>query len=216
MRLKLVICDLDGTLIDTLQDIQNAINFSLSKYDLPIRSYEQIRHDIGDGIAMLIARSIHQGKDNKKFDDIYSTFKEYYPNHIHDFSKRYPKVLSTLKEIKTKNIKLAVVSNKFNIGTQLLIDYFFPNLFDHVQGLTDNFNRKPSPDMVNFVLSKLNVKPSEALIIGDTINDYETAKRAGIHAVICTYGFRDEDTLRSQIKNVPLIDTFDKLLDYLF
>lgn len=216
MKCKLVICDLDGTLLDTLEDIYHSVNYALKTNGLEERTLAQVRHDIGDGIKKLIERSIPDGDQNPRFEDTYKTFQKYYPLHIHDYTKPYPKVMEILQKLQQNRLLLAVASNKYNEGTQALINHFFPGIFNVVYGLTPELKRKPDPDMINHIMNELHVNTSEVLIVGDTVNDYATAQSINAKCVIVTYGFRNKEELQTKIKNAPLVDAFDQIINYLF
>ena len=134
MNKKLIIFDLDGTLINTLEDLNASVNFALAKYSYPLRTLEQTRMDIGNGVAKLIERSIPQGLANPNYQDCLSTFKSHYREHYFDKSLPYSNMKETLLELKKRGFTLAVVSNKFDEGAKKLVTYYLPNLFDRIQG----------------------------------------------------------------------------------
>ena len=215
MKKKLIIFDLDGTLINTVNDLNKATNFALSKHHYPTLSVERTTNDIGNGVAKLIERSVPEGTSKEEYLEILNEFKEYYCEHYYDSSFPYEGVNDTLVELKKRGYKLAVVSNKFNEGANGLVTKYFPGIFEHIQGLEDRFNPKPSSDMVNFVLAKLGNNATETLYVGDTNVDYETAKNSNVDIVLVSYGYRTKEYLQKNIKNPHIIDHMWELLDIL-
>ena len=215
MKKKLIIFDLDGTLINTLKDLNAATNFALEKFNYPLRTLKDTRRDIGNGVAKLIERSIPGGLSNPNYPETLRIFKEYYKAHYFDFSLPYENVTKTLIRLKELGYFTAVVSNKFDEGTNKLVNHFFPNLFDKIQGSVPELGYKPAPDLVNKVLKELNINNKDALYVGDTEVDYQTALNSNLDVVMVSYGYRDEEFLKAQIKNSPIISSLDELIDLL-
>ena len=216
MKKKLLIFDLDGTLINTLEDLNKATNVGLEKYGYPSRSLEETRNDIGNGVKKLIERSIPGGKDNPDYLGVFNEFRSYYITHYSEYSKPYKNTQETLSFLKNKGYKLAVVSNKFDEGAKKLVTTFFPDIFDVIQGSIETLNYKPYPDLVNKVLNELNINNKDALYIGDTEVDYETAINSKLDVVLVTYGYRKKEQLLEKIKNPPLlINDISELINYL-
>lgn len=216
MKKKLLFFDLDGTLINTLEDLNRATNVGLEKYGYPLRSLEETRNDIGNGVKKLIERSIPGGKDNPDYLGVFNEFRSYYITHYFEYSKPYKNTQETLSFLKNKGYKLAIVSNKFDEGAKKLVTTFFPNIFDAIQGSIDTLNYKPYPDLVNKVLNKLNIDNKDALYIGDTEVDYETAINSNLDIILVTYGYRKKEQLLEKIKNPPLlINDISELINYL-
>lgn len=216
MKKKLLIFDLDGTLINTLEDLNKATNVGLEKYGYPLRSLEETQNDIGNGVKKLIERSIPGGKDNLDYLEVFNEFRSYYLTHYFEYTKPYKNTQETLSFLKNKGYKLAVVSNKFDEGAKKLVTTFFPNIFDAIQGSIDTLNYKPYPDLVNKVLNELNIDNNDALYIGDTEVDYQTAINSNIDVILVTYGYRKKEQLLEKIKNPPiLINDISGLIDFL-
>ena len=212
---KLLIFDLDGTLINTVKDLNIATNYALEKLGYPLRTVKNTTDDIGNGVAKLIERSIPNGINNKDYPDCLAIFKEYYKAHYFENSFPYEGVTETLNKLKEKGYKLAVVSNKFDEGAKKLIYFYFPNIFDAVQGAIPTLKNKPSSDLVNKVLSELCVTNKDALYIGDTNVDFETATNSNLDCVLVSYGYRSKEFLVGVTKNSPIIDSISELLDLL-
>ena len=202
---RLLIFDLDGTLIDTVGDLNASVNYALKQFDYPERTILQTRNDIGNGVAVLIARSIPYGVENPNYQACLSVFKDYYKQHYFDLSLPYTNIFETLLSLKKKGYLLAVVSNKFNEGANKMIKHFFKDIFIYIQGENPPLRTKPSPDMVEHVLKELHVKKEEALYIGDTEVDYQTAVNSEIDVILVSYGYRTKEQLFCKIKNAPLI-----------
>ena len=215
MKKKLLIFDLDGTLINTVNDLNKATNFALEKHHYHLRSIKQTTEDIGNGVAKLIERSVPSGTSKEEYLQILNEFKKYYKKHYFDNSFPYEGVKETLIKLKEMGYSLAVVSNKFNEGANALVNKYFENIFDHIQGLEEPFKAKPSNDMVNYTMTKLGFNAKETLYIGDTNVDYETAKNSQIDIVLVSYGYRSKEYLTKNIKNPHIIDHMWELIDYL-
>ncbi len=197
MKLKAAIFDLDGTILDTLGDLFNSVNYSLKLCNLPSRTIDEVRSFVGNGIRLLIERAVPQNTPIEITDKCFEIFKSYYKNHSSVLTKPYPGIAELLKELKNNGISLAVVSNKADFAVQALVEQYFPRVFDFAVGEKENIRRKPAPDSVLCALNYLNVNKSEAIYIGDSEVDIETARNAGISCIAVLWGFRDEKFLCS-------------------
>lgn len=211
---KLLIFDLDGTLLDTLSDLANAVNFALEEYHLEKKSKEYVRKSIGNGVSMLIARCIPDGLDNPKHEDILATFRHYYFDHYLDNTIPYKGMKDTLIKLKEYGYQLAVVSNKIDRITKDLITHFFPDVFDAIQGDMSSLKKKPHPDMVNHVLETLRVDRKDACYIGDTNVDYETAINSKLDVLLVTYGYRTKEEMEEYHIIAPRVDSPKEILEY--
>lgn len=212
---KLLIFDLDGTLLDTLVDLKNAVNHALLLKNYPERSLEQIRKAIGNGVAKLVARSIPNGTDNIDYPNTLSEFRKYYTIHSNDFTKPYPGVLDALINLKSQGYLLTVATNKLTTVARPLLEGFFPNIFDFIQGDEEGMDRKPAPMMIDTICKKYNVEKKDAFYIGDTNVDMETAENSKVDFVLVTYGFRTKEELAEQCPGRPTIDSIGELDKYL-
>ncbi len=212
---SVLIFDLDGTLLDTLKDLNEAVNYTMKQYNYPLRSMTQTRNDIGNGVAKLIARSIPDNESNPNYQKCLETFKQYYMTHYSVYTKPFPYMKETLIKLKERGYRLSVVTNKVNDIAQDIINTFYPNIFDYVLGEGPNFKKKPAPDMVNYVIKKLKLKRRKIIYIGDTEVDYQTAKNAKVKPILVTYGYRNRDQLIKIEDVVPLIDCPKDLLKIL-
>ncbi len=205
MKIKAVIFDLDGTLLDTLGDLTAATNYALSALGLRSVPIERVRDFVGNGVGKLIERAlafvttgeVDKDKDydrDEMFDECLKKFTEYYDEHNADNTALYDGVENALATLKARGIKLAVVTNKYDGAAQALKAEYFPQV-DFVVGTSDTIRPKPSPDGVNAALAALGAQKGNAVFVGDGETDIETAKNAGLPVVAVTWGFRDRAVL---------------------
>ncbi len=187
---KLIIFDLDGTLIDTLEDLKNAVNHALLTKNYPIKSKEQVRKAIGNGVSKLIERSLPTGVSQEEYQSTLEIFKIHYSNHYMDYSKPYDGITNLLTLLKNDGYLLAVATNKLQEIAEKLINKYFPNLFDVIAGDQIGRKKKPASDMVDHILQTLNIKQEDALYIGDTEIDKQTAVNSHIDYLLESYGYR--------------------------
>lgn len=192
--IKLVIFDLDGTLLNTIEDIAVSLNKALKKYNLPTHSLDEIMKMVGNGVDLLIQRAV------KPYDDYFLEVKKFYLDDYNKncdiITKPYKGIKELLQSLKNDGIKIAVLSNKPHIDTVTVIDKYFNNTFDYVIGKKDNNRIKPYSDGVNEVMTYFNIKNNNSLFIGDSEVDVETGKNAKIRTIAVTWGFRDKDKLQ--------------------
>lgn len=198
MKYKLAIFDMDGTILDTLVDLANAVNYALAQANKPQRSLMEIRSYLGNGMINLIRLSAPEGTSQAELDSIRAVFTDYYKAHCKDNTKPYAGIVELIEELRQKGMLTAVVSNKPDFGVQLLVEQHFPTSFDTAVGERTGIAKKPAPDSVNAVLAQLNIQREEAVYIGDSEVDLATAKNAKMDDIIVTWGFRDEDYLLEQ------------------
>ena len=207
MSIKLIICDLDGTLIDTSRDITNALNYAISSLGLGSFTVEDTKKMVGEGITRLIEKLLGDKKIEVR-DVVIQKFLGYYSQHLVDYSEVYPNVKETLEKL--NEYKKAVISNKREYLSQRILDRLdLLKYFDIVVGSDTTSEKKPSALPIMYVLTKLEVNSHEALIVGDSNYDIESGKKAGIHTVAVTYGYREKQYL---VNADYIIDTFDNLL----
>lgn len=195
MKCEAVIFDLDGTILDTLPDLHNSLNYALDSMGYETKTFQQVRSLVGNGIGNLIKTAVPQGTGDEKINICLNTFIEHYKNNLAVLTKPYEGILSALKELKTRGIKLGVLSNKRDEAVQVLVNTFFPHIFDYVSGEKDGVPRKPHPQGVFNALNELNVNSKNALYVGDSDVDIETAKNADLSCIAVSWGFRDKSVL---------------------
>ena len=208
---KLLIFDLDGTLVDTLDDLANAVNYALEKFSFPLRSKEETRKAIGNGTIKLIERSAPIGTSEDILKKLHSTFKQYYLENLNKNTHPYNGITSLLISLKTKGYKLAVVSNKDHDATLKIINGMFPNIFDVIQGSYHDHPKKPDPYLINLVKKSLNFDDDKITYIGDTNVDEESALNSQIDYILVSYGYRTKNELLSQVKTRKIVDTIKEL-----
>ena len=188
-----ILFDLDGTIINTLEDLCCATNYALNKYGYKNITIDDTKRYIGNGNMMLIKRSVNF--DLSHVNELYDEFIDYYKNNCDIYSYPYDGIHDLLIELKNNNIKLAVVTNKNGLIAQKIINKYFPNIFDLVIGDGMGFERKPKPDMINYVMKVFNINKDNIIYIGDSEVDIETANNINCDKIIVSYGFRDKNDL---------------------
>ena len=197
MKFNSVVFDLDGTLLDTLGDLRDSVNFALEKNGLPNRTTEEIRSFVGNGIRLLIERSVPKNASIEIIDKCFSEFKEYYKEHSAILTKPYDGIIDLMKELKSKGIKIAVVSNKADFAVKTLMEDYFKGLYDCAYGERVGVPRKPAPDSVFGAISEMGAEIENTVYIGDSEVDVETSKNANLPCIAVTWGFRDKEVLES-------------------
>ena len=211
---KMVIFDLDGTLLDTLDDLCNSVNYSLRTNNFPERSLAEVRTFVGNGIRLLIERSVPEGTSKELIDKTFECFKTYYAVHCNDKTKTYPGVMDMLKELKKNGYKIAVLSNKAQYAVTKLYDIYFNNLLDDAVGARENVAKKPSPDALYICAENNNINLNNVIYVGDSDVDVATANNAGVRGIAVTWGFRSRELLiKCGAEN--LADNTDELLQIL-
>lgn len=185
-----VVFDLDGTLLNTLEDLADAVNHTLAAHDYPLRTLEEVRQFVGNGVARLMELALPQGRQNPHFDAYLQEFKEYYAVHMLDKTAPYDGILPMLATLKRQGIKLAIVSNKFDPAVKGLNQRFFGAWISTAIGESANIAKKPAPDTVFQALRELGSVQSESLYVGDSDVDIATARNAGMDCISVSWGFR--------------------------
>ncbi len=207
------IFDLDGTLLNTLDDLAASTNYALRSVGLPEHSVDDVRRFVGNGVRKLMERAMENGDRNPHFDEAYAIFRKHYLEHGLDTTKPYPGIMDLLRELKARGKKIAVVSNKFYDATRELVKHFFGQYVEIAIGERENIRKKPAPDTVIEALRLLGAGKEGAVYIGDSDVDFNTAKNVGIPCVSVLWGFRDREFL-SSIGATTFIDTPSQLLDF--
>lgn len=195
MKYQLAIFDLDGTLLNTLEDLADSTNYIMRKFGYPERTLKEVRCFVGNGIRKLLERSAPVGTPAEEIDRMFEQFKEYYGAHCADKTKPYDGIMELLSDLKEQNIKLAVVSNKADYAVKALCEQYFCGYFDEAVGERTGIARKPAPDTVNEVLKNLQIEKSQAVYIGDSEVDVQTAQNAEMDCIAVDWGFRDREVL---------------------
>ncbi len=195
MKYKLAIFDLDGTLLNTLDDLRISVNHSLSMFGYMERTESDIKSFVGNGVHKLIERSLPDGTGEKDAEKVFEEFRKYYSAHCSDYTKPYDGIKELLNELLSCGMIIAVVSNKSDAEVKKLTRKYFGECVDAAIGEREGIRRKPCPDSVNELLMMLGTEHSEAIYIGDSEVDIETARNAEIDMIAVSWGFRSEQTL---------------------
>lgn len=210
MSYKLAIFDLDGTILDTLEDLKESTNAALAASGYPARTLDEVRCFVGNGIGKLIERAVPQGTSKEAIEKTLESFKEHYGIHCADHTKPYDGILELLEDLRKNGIQTAVVSNKADFAVQELCSRYFPGAFDFVVGERKGIRRKPCPDSVFEVLKTLKKTADEAVYIGDSDVDVETARQAGMDGIFVSWGFRGREFL-TEHGATCIVDTPEEL-----
>lgn len=193
MKYKMIVFDLDGTLLNTLTDLKEACNYALKQYNFPMITLEQTRKYLGHGITHLISSACSNSDQSA---EILKDFKKYYENHYNNFTKKYEGIQDVINYCLDNNIKIGVLTNKVeDIAINLIKDHFKDD-FLFVYGDVENRKRKPNPDFLNELIDKHGLTHEEVLYVGDSEVDYLTSVNAKIDCLLVTYGFRTEEELK--------------------
>ena len=209
MRYNLVIFDLDGTLLDTIDDLKEAVNHAMSLRGFPTFTREEVMAMVGHGARNLMRKALPDGhKDDDMVDAAYNDFKAYYITHIDVHTKPFPGIHDLLTQLHQEGVLLAVASNKFQAGTEYLIKEFFLGIpFVAVLGNRPGFPLKPDPEIVGEVLRKAGVNREEAVMVGDSPTDMRTATNGGIRGIAVGWGYRD----MREIEGITVVETAKEL-----
>ncbi len=192
---KAIIFDLDGTLLNTLGDLTNAVNVALAAHNLPARTMEEVRQFVGNGVRNLMIKAVPQGEEHPEFEQIMTDFRAHYELHCQDETKPYDGILELLEQLKKSGYKMAIVSNKIDSAVKVLAEDYFKGYFDSAIGEMEGVEKKPAPDMVFKALNELGVSKEEAIFVGDSDVDVMTAMNAEVECISVTWGFRDRNVL---------------------
>ena len=193
---KLILFDLDGTLLDTLEDLAEAVNHALELRALPLHSLDEYRGMVGHGVRNLVKQALPSGADEALVDAALADFRAYYEAHIDVHTRPYPGMPELLSDLHARGIQLAVASNKFQEGTEYLVQRFFPGIpFVAILGNRPGYPLKPDPEIVQDVLRRSGAAPEDALLVGDSPTDMRTAYNGGIEALAVSWGYRSAEEL---------------------
>ena len=208
---RLVVFDLDGTLLDTLADLAFSTNEALEAHGLPGRTIDEVRRFVGNGIRKLIERAVPAGTGIETVDAVFDDFKRSYAIHAADTTHPYPGIPALLKGLRDAGIHCALVSNKADFAVQELVERYFPGQLDIAVGEREGIAKKPAPDMLEHVLAELGVPKDETVYVGDSEVDFATAANTGCDLVLCSWGFRSVEELRA-LDPARIVGTPEELL----
>ncbi|MDD4924098.1 MAG: HAD-IA family hydrolase [Dehalococcoidales bacterium] len=196
-KYKAVIFDMDGTLLDTLEDITDSVNYALGSLGFAQRDLSEIRSYVGNGVIRMMELSFPDGTQNPLFNDAVSLFKRHYAKNCRNKTRPYDGIMELLELLIERGYKTAVISNKYDTAVKELNQFYFSDYIPIAIGESSDIKRKPAADMLLAALNRLSVPGEEAIYIGDSEVDIETAKNAGVDCISVAWGFRDRDWLVS-------------------
>ena len=199
MSIKAAIFDLDGTLLNTLEDLCDSTNAALSQYGYPTRTIDEVRRFVGNGVKLLMLRAlgIEKPEDNADFENVFAAFRAHYAQHSNDHTRPYDGVMDLMKQLQEAGIEMAIVSNKLDAAVKQLNEIYFKQYINVAIGENEaaGVRKKPAPDTVYTALRELGAKAEDAIYIGDSEVDLATARNAGLPCISVTWGFRDRACL---------------------
>ncbi|MDC7294480.1 MULTISPECIES: HAD family hydrolase [unclassified Butyrivibrio] len=195
MKYSTIIFDMDGTLLDTIEDITDSLNYVMERNGLNSFSIDRVKHMVGSGSAVLIERALEGGRENPDFDRILSEYSEYYEAHCNIKTGPYHHIPELLQALKNKGYKLAIVSNKPMAAVEELRKAYFDDFVEVAIGVTDKLRRKPYPDECLFAMEELHSSKEECIYVGDSEIDHQTAVNTGLKCISCLWGFRTKQEL---------------------
>lgn len=213
-KYKAIIWDMDGTLLDTLDDLKDSMNAALTEFGLPQRTRDEIRSSVGNGIMRLVELSVPGGKEHSQFEEIFSFFKEHYGKNCRNKTKAYDGLEKLLPELKAGGLRMAIVSNKIDSAVKELAGIYFGETIDVAIGETIGNRKKPYPDMVIEAMRILNAESGDTVYIGDSEVDLKTAKNSGLDCISVSWGFRSKQELQA-LGAKTIVDKPEELADFL-
>ncbi len=208
-----VIFDLDGTLLNTLEDLADSVNYALALHGYGKRSIEEVRMFVGNGIRKLIERAVPENTDKEDVDKVFGTFRQYYLNNMMNKTRPYDGIMDLLDKLQKRGISMGIVSNKYDMGVKGLNKHFFCGYIKVAIGESANVAKKPAPDTVYEAVKELGINPENAVYVGDSDVDIATAKNSGLDCISVTWGFRDRNFLKENGASV-LVDKPSEILDF--
>lgn len=189
--------DLDGTLLNTLDDLAAAVNYALRHHRMPERSIDEVRRFVGNGVRKLVERAVPEGTAQQLTEEVLATFQAYYLAHSLDTTRPYPGIPEMLAALRRRGCRIAVVSNKFDAATKALCTHFFPDSVEVAIGEHEaqGIRKKPAPDTVMEALRQLGMTKEGAVYVGDSEVDVQTARNSSLPCISVLWGFRDRDFL---------------------
>ncbi|MCM1260730.1 MAG: HAD family hydrolase [Prevotella sp.] len=212
MKYTTIIFDLDGTLLNTLDDLADSLNYALAKEGYATHTYEEVKFFVGSGIRVMIERALPQ--NIKNFDAVYQTFLTHYEKNKTNKTAPYQGVFETLAVLKAKGIRMAIVSNKYQQGVTEICTPLFGKYMDVMIGEQPGYAKKPSRDMVDLAMKQLQADPATTVYVGDSDIDVLTAQNAQLPCIGAAWGFRGEAFLK--VHGVEMIaKTFSDILKFI-
>ena len=209
---KAILFDMDGTIMYTLDDLTESVNYSLEKLGYKKRSVDEVKSFVGDGIKKLMERALPENKE--KLDEAYEIMLDYYHLHAMDKSRPYEGVLYVLNELKKKNLKIGIVTNKNQRAAEGIVEKYFSGIIDTVVGAKKFRKLKPDPEPMLIALKKLGVEREDVIFVGDSEVDIKTAKNSGVSFLGAAWGYKEESFLRENGAD-RIIENISEIFEYL-
>lgn len=211
MKYDTIIFDLDGTLLNTLDDLRDSLNIALISHGHQPRTLEEVRTFIGNGVGKLVERALPIHSSKKEIEQCLASFADHYANNMQNKTRPYNGIMELLLDLDRYNYKIAIVSNKYDTAVKELAKEYFGDLINVAIGESKTVERKPAPDSVFAAIKELDSDINKTIFVGDSDTDVQTAKNAGIPCIGVTWGFRTREVLRNEGADY-LIDTPKELL----
>lgn len=197
-KYDVILFDLDGTLLYTLEDMRDSVNHVMELFGYPVHTTEEVRSYIGNGIRKLIERALPAGTDSEICDRALAEYRRHYNDNCMVKTRPYEGVPELLQELKARGHRIAVVTNKNAEAAEKICRHYFPDTVELTLGQVDSIPKKPDPAMVRSAMEQMGVSGKSAVYIGDSETDIETAANSQMDCIICLWGFRDEEYLKEQ------------------
>lgn len=214
MRYQLAIFDMDGTILDTIDDLANALNYALELHGFPTHPVSSVLHFVGNGMWKLIERGVPENTSETEIVKVHRDFMDYYDRHCLDNTKAYDGIDTLIKRLRSAGCKTAVVSNKADEAVHALCKQFFPGYFDVEIGAREGIANKPAPDSVYEVIRHFDMDKKFVVYIGDSDVDVATANNAGVDGIAVSWGFRSVSFLKEHGAGV-ILDSPKEVGDYI-
>ena len=195
MKWQTVIFDMDGTVLDTLEDLLGAMNHAMREHGFKEDTLEEMRSFVGDGLYMMAVRAVPEGTDKETVDSVFHCFKAYYNDHLNVKTRPYDGIVDMLRSLKSAGIRTGISSNKYDRGAKMLSEIHFGSLIDYTVGESETVPKKPDPTGTRLIMEKLSAAPESTLYVGDSGVDIETARNAGLKMLAVSWGFRSRQQL---------------------
>lgn len=197
MKDPVVLFDFDGTLLYTIPDLADAVNYALARYGYPTHDYPTVQSFVGNGVRLLVSRALPGGEENPDMERVFAAFGEYYDIHCLDKTAPYDGIMELLKALSKKGVKMAIVTNKYQAAAEELRAKFFGEYIPIIEGDVAGRERKPDPAPVRAALKALDAEGERAVYIGDTEVDMRTAQNSGIDFIAVAWGYRTMEQLEA-------------------
>ena len=207
-----IIFDLDGTLLNTLDDLTDSVNYALAEIGLPLHTSDEVRMMVGNSVIYLIEQAMLPNTDKAQFDRCFAVFEAHYKDNMRNKTAPYDGVMQMLADVTQAGYKTAVVSNKPDVFTKQLVSELFGDYITLAIGRSDEMPRKPAPDMVYHAMKLLASEAGTTFYVGDSEVDVKTSINAGVPCIGCLWGFRDRETLESEGADY-IISSPDELIE---